>query len=351
MVQVRDMAIYNYVGHGINEFLQSKYNKSESERTRKSYENNLRHVLNDWFGLSDFNFITVDQLESVTLHNVMDYFNKLKNMKKEDGSAKFSNSTLNARMTSIKELYKYLNGWEYISYDVAKLDMIKAFSNKQEEIEMIPFDLAKEWIEATKSMKQGTEKSLLIELAIETALRVTELLELEWGNFTVVEDGAVIKSFAHNKGKGNKEFTDKISLEFYNKLLVLKELGNNKRLFNLTARKVELMIKELNTKHNNTDKKYSFHSFKKLAVTLTYINSGNCIYTAMKKARHENPKTTMKYLRLTNLAINGAISLEMTTEDELYKKVSHDELLAAISDLSPELKLLLNKKIKENAKV
>lgn len=336
---------YAYIGEEIEMFLDAK--KKKSLETYKAYRNSLIQVFNDWFGVKEFKFITKNQLEQVTLRNMVEYFDTLSNELNEYEGKKFSNSTLNARITTVKELYKYLSAWDYIDYPTDKLSQLEMFPDEQKEIEMIPFELAMKYIEAAKKHKKGLEKSLIMELAIETALRAEELLELEWGNFIVEEDGVIIKSFGNNKGKGNKEFIDKISHEFYNKLLQLKEIKNDNKLFSLNYRQLVYMMDKLGEELNDTEFKYTFHSFKKLAVTMCYLNNNNCIDTARKKARHSNVNTTMKYLRLTNLSIKGAISAKMNVEEDLFKTISHELLLEIISEMSPEVKLVLNNKIKQ----
>lgn len=345
MTNAKYAKVYDYVGDEIEMFLDSK--KKKSLETYKTYRNSLNQVFSDWFGVREFKFITKDHLEQVTLRNMVDYFDTLSKQTNSHNAKKFSNSTLNARITAIKELYKYMNAWDYIKYSTDKLSQLEMFPDEQEEIEMIPFDLAMKYIEEAKKQKNGLEKSLIMELAIETALRATELLELEWGNFIVEDDGVIIKSLSHNKGKGNKEFLDKISHEFYNKILQLKDDSKGNRLFTMNYRQLVYMMDKLGEQLNDTEFKYTFHSFKKLAVTMCYLNNNNCIDSARKKARHSNVNTTMKYLRLTDLSIKGAISAQMNTESDLYEKVSHEMLLEALGEMSAEVKLLLNNKLKQ----
>lgn len=335
----------DYIGENIEEFL-NECKEKKSKNTFISYKGSLNKITKELISKPEFKFVTKSDVEKLTPKVLVSYFDSLHIELNDDDEPKFKNSTINKHMSVIKELIKYLNGWDVIEYNTSKLDLLKSYPDTREEIEMIPFDLAIKYSNYFRGEDQGLEKKLIIKLAIETALRATELLELKWSNFTVVEDGVIMKSHGYNKGKGNKEWIDKIDKELYDELLQLKDLGNNNRLFTLTYKQLNGMMDRGNEMLNDTGINYSFHSFKKLAVTMCYLNNNNCIDTAMKKARHSNVNTTMRYLRLTNLNVTGIISAKMNTSEELYKTVSHELLLKCLEEMRPEMLLLLNNKIK-----
>lgn len=334
----------DYIGENIEEFLNEC--KKKSKNTFISYKGSLNKITKELLSKPEFKFVTKSDIEKLTPKVLVNYFDSLYNELNDDDEPKFKNSTINKHMTVIKELIKYLNGWDIVEYNTSKLDLLKSYPDTREEIEMIPFDLAMKYARYFRGEEQGIEKQLIIKLAVETALRATELLDLKWSNFTVVEDGVIMKSHGYNKGKGNKEWIDKIDKELYEELLQLKDLGNNHKLFTLTYKQLTGMMVRGNELLNDTGINYSFHSFKKLAVTMCYLNNNNCIDTAMKKARHSNVNTTMRYLRLTNLNVTGIISAKMSTEDDIYKTVSHELLLETLSEMRPEMLLILNNKIK-----
>lgn len=348
MVALNTIKMENYIGEHIEAFL-NEY-KSNSIHSYKSYKSSLNKLFKDILNKSDFKFITVSDIEGMSVHVLKEYFNILHEEVNTDDEPKHKNSTINKHISVIKKFIEYLTAWDIISYNVNKLSLLKFFPDTREEIEMIPFELAMKYSVYFRNEDQGLEKQLIIKLAVETALRATELLELKWSNFTVVEDGVIMKSHGNNKGKGNKEWIDKINKELYEELLQLRDLGNDHKLFTLTYKQLTGMMERGNELLNETGVKYSFHSFKKLAVTMCYLNNNNCIDTAMKKARHSNVNTTMRYLRLTNLNVTGIISSKLNTEDDIYKTVSHEELLEALSEMRPEMLLLLNNKIKNKKK-
>lgn len=344
----------NYIGEYIEEFLKVKGKKSLN--TQNTYRTSLNQVFKDILKNKVYKYITVKNIEYDLRSEVLfEYFDALYYAEKEDGTKKYSNQTINNRQSAIKSLITYLktkkiNGENLIKYDLDDLKVIESLKNTGEDIEMIPFELAMNYIDFFSKQEKGLEKSLIMELAIDSALRASELLKVEWSNFTPVEDGVIMKSHGHNKGKGNEEWIDKISFELYNKLLKLKDIGNTHKLFTLTYKELAVMMNRGDLLLNHTGIKYTFHSFKKLAVTMCYLNNGNCIDSAMKKARHKNVNTTMRYLRLTNLNVTGIISAKMTTDEDVYKTVSHELLLEALSEMRPEMLLLLNNKIKNKKK-
>lgn len=333
-----------YIGEHINEFL-DKVN-AKSKNTYISYKGSLNKIFKDMLFGKEFKYVTKNDIESLTPKILINYFKSLQEELNEDDEPKYKNSTINKHMSVIKKFINYLKNWDIINYDTNKLDLMESYPDTREEIEMIPFDLAMKYASHFKEEDQGIEKQLIIKLAIDTALRATELIELKWSNFTVVEDGVIMKSHGNNKGKGNKEWIDKIDKELYEELLQLKSIGNTEKLFTLTYKQLAGMMDRGNELLNNTGIKYSFHSFKKLAVTMCYLNNNNCIDTAMKKARHSNVNTTMRYLRLTNLNVTGVMSNIMNTEETLYKSASHELLLECLGEMRQDMLVILNNKIK-----
>ncbi len=333
-----------YIGNHIDDFLLDY--KKNSESSFLSYKSSLNKVFKDLIRKNEFKYISKEDIENLNASVLKDYFNGLYDELNRDDEPKYKHATINRHISVIKELIRYLKNWDIITYDLDKLNLVKSLPDRREEIEMIPFDLAMQYVEYFSKDDQGLEKSLIIKLAIETGLRASELLSVEWSNFTEVEDGVIMKSHGYNKGKGNKEWIDKISKDLYNELLQLKTIGNNDKLFNLTYKQLVDIMERGDKLWNHTGVNYTFHSFKKLAVTMCYLNNGNCIDSAMKKARHSNVNTTMRYLRLTNLNVTGIISAKMNTSEELYKTVSHELLLECLEEMRPEMLLLLNNKIK-----
>ena len=67
----------------------------------------------------------------------------------------------------------------------------------------------------------------------------------------------------------------------------------------------------------------------------------------MKAAGHSNPIVTMRYLDLRDYGITGAVSFGNKIDEELYKKVTHEELIKAIENCPKDIQLILNIKLNE----
>ena len=110
------------------------------------------------------------------------------------------------------------------------------------------------------------------------------------------------------------------------------------------ARSMHIMNSFLGYEKNE----FSCHGFKKLAVSSVYRNSNNDFLSAVKKARHKNPQTTMRYIEAIDYGLTGIISSGGDNVDkELYKKASHEELLSALEDIDNTTIHLINSKLNE----
>lgn len=331
-----------YLYEHIEEFLLRK--EKHSLNTRVTYENHLKNVFRDIYGYDDLKYIKKQDIENLTIKQLINYFDKL--YKNND----YSNSTINGRMTALKQLIKYLCAIEVINYNLLKLDeLLEPLKDESEEIERIPMEIAEKFLDYFKNHEKenGFEKYMIAKLAIETGLRAKEILELRWSQFQIEGDTVIIKSNGKQKGKRNKDYVDKISINIYNELLQLKKDEEDK-IFTISYRTLARAMERAN-KYLNTDRNYTFHSFKKRAVTNTYLLTGS-VQEAMKKGRHENPNTTFRYLEDVDFGMTGVYSVGENIDLELYKKVSHEELLEALSKMNKDFLYILNIKLMEKNK-
>lgn len=337
-----------YLIEYINEFLLSKEQKSKSEDTRATYTNSLKQTFKDIFGYDSLEYITKDDLEILDIDVLIKYFNKLYLERNGEGKRNYSNSTINNRMTAIRQLLKYLTARKVIKWEVLDFDsLLKSLPDDADEIEAMPFEVAQQFFHYFRNIEKSKsyEKWMLARMAVDTALRAKELLDLKWTQFYVEKDYVLIKSDKENKGKGNKKFLDKISLELYYELLELKN-GEKEKVFSISYRTVAKMMERANA-HLKLDRNYTFHSFKKTAVSSVYFNTGS-ITEAMKKGRHKNLNTTRRYIEDRDYGVTGVISLGNRLDTELYKKVSHEQLLETIEKMNKDFLYLLNLKLLES---
>lgn len=318
-------------GKAIEYFLSEKGKRSED--TAKSYRGDIKAFLSDVYG-KQINTITDVELESLdydSFKTFLDTFYKAQ-----------SNSKFNRMASSIKSLYKYLNKMKAIQTDMQFFDLIEKLPNDAKSYEAIPMEVVAQYIEATRFEKNDqAQKKMIIKAAVETGLRESELLNWEWSNFKVDGEKVLIKGM----GKGNKKYTEVISKDFYNELLTLKT-EKNKKVFTLSRKNIHDMMARLKKQLRHDDRNYTFHSFKKTAVTNTYKITGS-ITDAQRKGKHTRLETTQLYLEEEELKMTGYYSLEGKINHNLYKEVPYEVLIQALSGMQKELLFSLNMKLQK----
>lgn len=320
-------------GKAIEDFLFERSKRSED--TSKSYRGDIKRFLSDVYDKS-ISTITAEELE------VLDYdsFNSFLN-----GLSKKSNSTVNRHSISIKSLYKNLNAKKVIQSDLTFFELIENLQNNPNSYDSIPMEIAEQYLEATQHEKnKQLEKKLIIKTAIDTGLRESELRELEWSQFK--PDGERV--YLSGVGKGNVKYLEPISKAFYEELLQLKVEGQ-KKVFTLTKKNITDMMARFKYKFKHEDRNYTFHSFKKTAVTNTYRITGS-ITDAQKKGKHKHLTTTQLYLQEEETKMTGYYSLEGNLNHNLYKEVSHEVLLETLKNMTKEMLFVLNLKLQESNK-
>lgn len=316
------------VGKSIENFLEDKGKRSQDTAT--AYRGDIVLFLNQVFGKT-INTITVEELEVLDHESFREYLNSFYNVK--------SNSAINRYASSIKSMYRDLNMKSIITTDLKMFELITALPNNPKSYEAIPMDVALQYIDAIRFEKFNVEeKTMAVKMAIELGLRESELRDLEWKWFKV--DGDVVH--VTGIGKGNKKYREKISLELYNELLQIK--GESEKVFTISKKNLVDMMLRLKKQLGHEDRNYTFHSFKKTAVTNTYKYTGS-ITDAQAKGKHTYLATTQLYLEEEETKMTGYFSLEGKINHDLYKEVSHDQLIQALQSVNKELLFALNMKL------
>lgn len=317
------------VGKQIEDFLYEKGKRSKDTET--AYRSDIGAFLKAVYGKA-INTITAEELELLDYDSLKDYLNSLDGIK--------SNNAINRYYSSIKSMYRELNIRKAIVTELTMFDLINTLPANANSYESIPMEVALQYIEAVKYEKHKVEeKRMIIKLAIDSGLRESELRALEWKQFK--PDGKYV--YITGFGKGNKKFVEKMSRKLYDELLTLKVEGQSK-VFTLSKKNLGDMMIRLKNVLNHTDRNYTFHSFKKTAVTNTYKFTGS-FTEAQKKGKHSNPATTQLYLEEEEMKMTGYFSLEGNIDHEKYKKVSHEELIRALESANKELLFTLNLKL------
>lgn len=314
----------------------------KAKNTNKSYYTDLKQFAQH-LGYEDIFDVPAEAFEAFTAEGLKDFMSRMAKMVDENFVRLYKNGSINRKVSAIKSLYEHLVGYEAITFATEKLSVVKRLPADKKEIPMIPLQTLLDYIERVKSYKNGTEKSLIMLLGLETGLRVKELLALEWSQFRVDGKVVTIMSNDKSKGKGNKEYIDKISLSVYERLVNGLDTNSNK-LFSISYETVNRTMGELCKEFGHEEIGYTFHSIKKTCVTMVYRRTG-CILQAQKKARHASIETTRMYLQIEDVEITGVVSLMDNTDDSKFKEVEHRALLKAIESMPYEMRLLLNDKL------
>lgn len=308
-----------------------------SKNTAASYRGDFSRFLKSVFNTT-IEHVTTEQLNNVDYDLLMRY--------RHDMDGILVNNTINRHISTISAILKHLKSRNVLKSDVSYLDDIRKLPIQPVEIAYMPPEVVDRYIsEAGKDTNYPELKQNLIMIAVEGALRLNEALELEIGQFTVIdEETVVLKGY----GKGNKEYFDKIDISIYNKLVKAMKTDKNNpksKIFKpLNTKNITDMMTRIRKQLKYDDMNYSFHSFKKTGVTAAYIASGNDILEAQRKGRHESLDTTRRYLKGEDYGVTGLFSLR-ERDSEVYKKVSHEELLKGIEGMSEGFLNLLNTKI------
>lgn len=337
------------ISEAVLSFLDDK--KKRNTNTYKSYKSDVDHFFLNHFN-KKFSEVTFNELngEKTDIEQLIGYFNILFESFTYGEKRAFSNSTINRKQTTVKQLLKFLKMKKVLIKDLTDLEFINQFPKDTETIEMIPFEVALKYAEWFKKneVEKPLEKYLITKLAIDSGLRATELIKLKWNQFTVDSDIVIIRGI----GKGNKKWVEKISLDFYNELEELKKADTRltDNLFTIKYHTIPNMMNRAKKALGHDGKNYSFHSFKKTSVSMTYRLTGD-ILECQRKGRHASLDTTRIYLQEEEYGMTGLISLGGDVPTDLYKTVDHDCLVEAIEEMNKDFLFILNHKISEKIRI
>ena len=321
-------------GKTIEQFL-NEHSKG-STATERCYRGDITRFLAEVFHNKTIDMITSEELDTLDYEMLTEYIETFTVEK---------NTTKNRHIGTIKEMYKYLKGRNILQSDISYLDLVKSFNDDSEEIEAMPIDVFYEYIEeAGKETHNAEVKTMLLKLAADQGVRLGALLNLTWSSFIQKDDGVVIKGL----DKGNKKFIKVMSFEMYEDLLKLRgDSPVHSKVFTpLSAKNVTDMMIRIRKKLGYEERGYSFHSLRKTSITFEHRFNGGDVLETQRFSGHSNTNMLQTYVDEIGRGVRGMLSLGNYDKDA-YKKVSHDELLEVIEELSSDIKHLINAKIQQ----
>jgi integrase len=316
----------------------------KKNKTQETYESEIRmyfHLMRGKEKGKELEYLSMDDIE-ITQEDYEGYIDTLCSLKDKTGGNLYVNKTINKKVTALKGLIRYLKKKKVIDIDISYLELIKGEKERKNSYGALEPDEVMMMSElALQERDKGGIKRALILFAFKTGLRISEITDLKWNNFILKGE----EVFVRGVGKGNKEFEIKITKELYDEILTLNE--GQEKVFNITARRLTDLMDRLRIKMKiQPERNIVFHSIRKAFGTHIWRMTGD-IEAARRALRHENVTTTQIYLGSGNYELNDTIfSIEKVDED-LYKNVSIDDLVDAISSLPKNIQLILNMKLHE----
>lgn len=318
----------------ITMFLKNKGRNSES--TRKAYEKDIRRF---------FRIVKNKEIEHLTIEDIqitLDDFEEFIDVMYE--SDKYNNKTINRNNIAVKVLLKYLYSKhlvEDISYIIA--NQVQKLPETKNKYDAYTLEEVFQFAELVKNDEKGLIKYYLILFSLDTCIRKSAILNLKWKDLKVKEDSVLIAAV----DKGNKDYRQKISKEFYKELLTIKEVSNSEYVFDVSKPAIQRMIEKFNKTIDKGNRFLVWHSVRKTGVSFSYKRSGCDILHAQKIANHSSPTVTQDYIADEDYGFTGAVSSKNEVDVNIIHALTHEEMIQLFDSCDQQTKLLLALKAKE----
>lgn len=201
-----------------------------------------------------------------------------------------TNRTLARKRSSLSVYFKFLG----LDIELPKIKSEEKLPIVLTEVE------AKALLEMATRTRNPNRDRLIVELLLKAGLRLNELLNLRVSD--IEEDhGVTFLRVIQGKGKKDRRIpvVDKYLLK--NLRSYIKNLDRDEKLFNISPRRVQYLIKEIAKKAGIT-KDIHPHTLRHTAATL-YLKKGVNIESVRKTLGHSNLSTTQRYLQLTDFDV------------------------------------------------
>ena len=272
----------------LNEYVDFlKYEKNYSNNTYESYERDVRDFLN--YTKKELIDISEDDIDKYIIENLN----------------KFTETTINRRIASIRSFFKYLNNYKgYINIS----DEVKNMKKKSALPKYLTTEEVDKLLNINLVTKYDYRNKAMLELLYSTGLRASELINLDTSNIDF--DNKIISVF----GKGKKErivpLSDisikylKIYIYEYRTSLFVKKKPKTDALFlnnhgvRMTRQGLNLLLNKV-AKNANIDKEITPHVLRHSFAT-HLIENGADIRSVQELLGHENVVTTEIYTHIAD---------------------------------------------------
>lgn len=327
-----------------------EYYDNQQSKTQLAYESDVRLFFRIVKGKekgSELEYLSLEDLQ-LTLDDLEYFKQKLCDMRNEDGKYTYTNKSVNRKLSAIKSFLcsmakKKING-EPLIKDVSFLSLVTSEKVKDSHYGAFSVEEVFEFAEwAWKNEREkGDIKRLAILFSLDTCIRKSALLRLKWTDISEKDDGYEVKGI----DKGNSEFRQLISKEFYNELLTIKD-GKSPYVFNISVDSIDSMMGRYRKAFNvPRERRLVWHSIRKSGIMFRFRLT-NDILEAKRAANHKSIVTTQIYLESEDYGQIGAVSSSGKIDMELYKKTDLQTLIESIGMMKKDSILILNMKIRE----
>lgn len=299
-----------------------------SENTRDAYERAIRDFFRTMRN-KEIEHLTVDDI-IFTKNQIEAYQVALKEQ--------YKGNTVNGAITAIRECYKRLQE-DGFPVDMIWFNLESYDTHDSEKHGMLTHEEVVAIIDLVSKTRKGSEKALLIRLAYATAFRKESLLTMKWNQ--LVEINGV--RYAKVLGKGNKWSHKKISNDLHEALMAHKEASKGEKIFELTDKTVNKMMKLIRESFDFGDRHIVFHSFKKASINEVNIITGGNIKLMQAHGDHSKAETLLNhYLEDKQLEDLIEVDINRHIPVEKFDEMSHEELLALVKgiDRATQIRLL-----------
>lgn len=250
----------------------------------------------------------------------------------------YKGSTVNNTMTALKECYEQLQE-DGFAVEVAWFNLERYDEHDSESWDACTHEEVIEIINLLSKTRKGREKALLIRLAYATAFRKESLLNLKFSDITDINGIWFVKTL----GKGNKWSHKKLSDDLYEEIMDFKEEVGREKIFTLTHRTINKMMKHIKENIDFGDRRIVFHSFKKASIEEVNVITGGDLKAMQAHGDHSNATTTVNnYLAKKKLEDLVTVDIGNNVPVEEFEKLSKEELVALLlnTDRNTQIKLL-----------
>ncbi|MEG2412338.1 MAG: tyrosine-type recombinase/integrase [Clostridium sp.] len=295
-----------YIGgqkHFIECFLEIKGGKSKY--TSIGYARDIK----DFFGTENLSDISLEHVRRVNIFHVQKFIMDLQAME-------LSSATINRKISSLSALYKWLMKYED-NYSDKRIIKFNPFANVKEEkpsitnkvTEFLTEDECRELLSSIDtSTILGLRNKAIMALALTTALRKSEMINIKIGNIKKYGEYDIIEvTRKGNKGDMVKlqpkvkmlieeyiESTNRSGKGHDDEYLFIGHSTNNRNGEKLNPSTLNYMIKKV-CKQCNFDKVLKVHSTRHTAITIA-ITQGATIEKVREFAAHRSIATTNRYI-------------------------------------------------------